>query len=160
MVTYELASPPCQVGSPTSSRTEPAGTTRAPCAFLPRLNQRWAGCHRKPQQSGKGGTETHIPQKEKRTGASKNSPHIPPVCHGRGISVSPSAERGDGGSVHRSSHMEANTYLIHQGGRNKESTGSTETWGWARLPCRDGPQRKANERVGSGCSPHREVGGH
>lgn len=56
--------------------------------------------------------------------------------------------------------MEANTYLIHQGGGNKDSTGSTERWGWARLPCGDRPRGKANERVGSGCSPHREVGGH
>lgn len=81
-----------------SSRTEVAGIhPDTVCAFLPRLNQRWAGCHSKAQQSGKSGTETHIPQREKRTGASKNSPHIPPVCHGKGSSASPNGERGDGG---------------------------------------------------------------
>lgn len=87
------------------------------------------------------------------------TPHTFPQC-ATGEAALPHQTRSGGmeGSVHRSSHMEANTYLIHQGGGNKESTGSTGRWGW--LPCADGPRGKANERVGSGCSPRREVEGH
>lgn len=107
------------------------------CAFLPCFNQRWAGCHRKPQRSGKGGTEAHIPQREKRTGASKNSPHIPAVCHGRGSSASPSG--GMEGSEHSSSHMEANTYLIHQGGGIKKAQGPRRDGGGLGFRAGTGP---------------------
>lgn len=82
-----------------------------------KIIQRWAGCHLKPQQSGKGGTEMHTPQRRKKTGASKNPTYTIPQC-ATGETALSHQMRGGGKEegVQRSSHMGANTYLIQQGG--------------------------------------------
>lgn len=160
MVTHGLASPPCQAGSPTSSRTEAAGIHPGTgCAFLPRLIKGGLAATANLSSQGRVAQRRTFPRG--RGGQVRaRIPHTFPQCAtGEAALPHQTPSGGMEGSAHRSSHMEANTYLTHQGGGNKESTGSTERWGWARLPWGDGPREKANAKVGSGCSPHREAGG-
>lgn len=92
--------------------------------------------------------------RERRGQVRANIHHTFPQC-ARGEAALPHQAPSGGmeGSVHRSSHMEANTYLIHQGGGIKKAQGPRRNGGGLGFRAGTGPGGRRTKGWGAGARP-------